>query len=272
MLNITAKSRLGKHLRQLQYMWQRPKEYGTTIDSTRASQEARQREIMARGLPKRKRIKDVKQILLVASGKGGVGKSTTAVNLATALKIVEPGKSIGLLDADVFGPSVPLMMNIHESPMHVHGILDWRGIASSLERTDGHERVGQADQSGGMGAARLSDNRHASRHWGHASLSRSESLHRRCAPGDDAAKGRARGDQKRREHVQEAGHTRCWHRGEHEHRYVPKVHDRDISLWQRHAIVGQGTWCGYPTEDTNAREHCGEFGQWETNCSGSTEE
>lgn len=71
---------------------------------------------MARGLPKRKRIKGVKQILLVASGKGGVGKSTTAVNLATALKIVEPTKSIGLLDADVFGPSVPLMMNIHESP------------------------------------------------------------------------------------------------------------------------------------------------------------
>jgi len=72
---------------------------------------------MTRGLPKRKRIKDVKQILLVASGKGGVGKSTTAVNLATALKIIEPRKSIGLLDADVFGPSVPLMMNIHESPM-----------------------------------------------------------------------------------------------------------------------------------------------------------
>jgi ATP-binding protein involved in chromosome partitioning len=72
---------------------------------------------MTRGLPKRKRIKDVKQILLVASGKGGVGKSTTAVNLATALKIIEPRKSVGLLDADVFGPSVPLMMNIHESPM-----------------------------------------------------------------------------------------------------------------------------------------------------------
>lgn len=71
---------------------------------------------MARGLPKRKRIKDVKQILLVASGKGGVGKSTTAVNLATALKIVEPKRSVGLLDADVFGPSVPVMMNIYESP------------------------------------------------------------------------------------------------------------------------------------------------------------
>ncbi|XP_070151526.1 iron-sulfur cluster transfer protein NUBPL-like isoform X3 [Polyergus mexicanus] len=72
---------------------------------------------MARGLPKRKRIKGVKQILLVASGKGGVGKSTTSVNLATALKIIEPKKSIGLLDADVFGPSIPLMMNIYESPM-----------------------------------------------------------------------------------------------------------------------------------------------------------
>ncbi|XP_020294166.1 iron-sulfur protein NUBPL isoform X2 [Pseudomyrmex gracilis] len=72
---------------------------------------------MARGLPKRKNIKGVKQILLVASGKGGVGKSTTAVNLTTALKLIEPKKSIGLLDADVFGPSIPLMMNIHESPV-----------------------------------------------------------------------------------------------------------------------------------------------------------
>lgn len=94
-------------------------QHSTVIDSTKTKQqnlEARQREIMARGLPKRKRIKEVKQILLIASGKGGVGKSTTAVNLATALKIIEPRKSIGLLDADVFGPSIPLMMNIHESP------------------------------------------------------------------------------------------------------------------------------------------------------------
>lgn len=94
-------------------------QHSTTVDSTRTRQEdleARQRELMARGLPKRKHIKGVKQILLIASGKGGVGKSTTAVNLAAALKIIEPKKSIGLLDADVFGPSVPLMMNIHESP------------------------------------------------------------------------------------------------------------------------------------------------------------
>ena len=79
--------------------------------------EMKRKEIMARGLPKQKPLKGVKQIFVVASGKGGVGKSTTAVNLSTALKIIEPKKSVGLLDADVFGPSIPLMMNIHLSPL-----------------------------------------------------------------------------------------------------------------------------------------------------------
>ncbi|XP_046418174.1 iron-sulfur protein NUBPL [Neodiprion fabricii] len=79
--------------------------------------DARRKEIMARGLPKQKAIPGVKQILLVASGKGGVGKSTTAVNLSTAIKAVDPNKSVGLLDADVFGPSIPLMMNLHDTPI-----------------------------------------------------------------------------------------------------------------------------------------------------------
>lgn len=72
---------------------------------------------MARSLPKQKPIPGVKQILIVASGKGGVGKSTTSVNLAVALKAIDSSKSVGLLDADVFGPSIPLMMNLHESPV-----------------------------------------------------------------------------------------------------------------------------------------------------------
>ncbi|XP_076654264.1 iron-sulfur cluster transfer protein NUBPL isoform X3 [Halictus rubicundus] len=72
---------------------------------------------MARGLPKQKPLKGVKQIIVVSSAKGGVGKSTIAVNLSTALKIIEPHKSVGLLDADIFGPSVPLMMNIKQSPV-----------------------------------------------------------------------------------------------------------------------------------------------------------
>ena len=86
-------------------------------ERNRSEIETRRKELMARGLPKQKPLKGVKQIFVVASGKGGVGKSTTAVNLATALKILEPKKSVGLLDADVFGPSIPLMMNIHLSPL-----------------------------------------------------------------------------------------------------------------------------------------------------------
>lgn len=52
----------------------------------------------------------IKHIVCVASGKGGVGKSTTAVNLAVALAV--SGRRTGLLDADIYGPSIPLMMGL----------------------------------------------------------------------------------------------------------------------------------------------------------------
>jgi ATP-binding protein involved in chromosome partitioning len=56
----------------------------------------------------------VHTILAVASGKGGVGKSTIATNLAVALSMA--GLRTGLLDADIYGPSIPLMMGVHERP------------------------------------------------------------------------------------------------------------------------------------------------------------
>jgi ATP-binding protein involved in chromosome partitioning len=65
-------------------------------------------------LPNQNRIPGVKRVIAVASGKGGVGKSTCSVNLACAL--AQLGARVGLLDCDIYGPSIPLMMGVSERP------------------------------------------------------------------------------------------------------------------------------------------------------------
>ena len=71
----------------------------------------------AQTLEKRPPIAGVKNLVAVASGKGGVGKTTVAVNLAIALKKL--GATVGLLDADVYGPNVPVMLGTNEQPRAV---------------------------------------------------------------------------------------------------------------------------------------------------------
>jgi|TARA_B100001964_G_scaffold19549_1_gene19916 ATP-binding protein involved in chromosome partitioning len=64
-------------------------------------------------------IKGTKYTIAISSAKGGVGKSTFAINFALALKAA--GFKVGILDADIYGPSIPKMMSINEKPKSEDG-------------------------------------------------------------------------------------------------------------------------------------------------------
>lgn len=128
-------------------------------------------KIAAHGVqPSLKPLDDISNIIAIASGKGGVGKSTTAVNLALALSA--EGASVGLLDADIYGPSQPLMLGLAGKrplsedgksmlPLEAHGLsvmsigflvdtsqpMAWRGpmVTSALDQLLRQTRWGTLD-------------------------------------------------------------------------------------------------------------------------------
>jgi ATP-binding protein involved in chromosome partitioning len=77
-------------------------------------------------------LKNVKNIIAIASGKGGVGKSTVTSNLAIALS--QMGAKVGLVDADISGPSIPVMFNTEEERPHVFQTPDGRNLIQPIER------------------------------------------------------------------------------------------------------------------------------------------
>ena len=133
----------------------------------------------ARRLPEKEPIPGVKNLVAVASGKGGVGKTTVAVNLAIALQRM--GATVGLLDADVYGPNVPVMLGTTEQPQAIDGkrsspceayglkmismgLLNPGDKPADLARADAAQRDAAVPSQRAVGRTRLFDCRFAARH------------------------------------------------------------------------------------------------------------
>ena len=87
---------------------------GVNLVNVEVRQPAAGQAAPAGALANQNRIPGVKRVIAIASGKGGVGKSTCSVNLTCGLK--QLGARVGLLDCDIYGPSIPLMMGVYDRP------------------------------------------------------------------------------------------------------------------------------------------------------------
>ena len=119
-----------------------PQSHETARDENCSSCAQAQPHTIPKGLPPKAKI-DVKHVIIVLSGKGGVGKSTVSINLASAL--AAHGRQVGLLDLDIHGPNIPKMLGIEDQrpavlektmePVHVTGKLAVMSMAFLLPDT-----------------------------------------------------------------------------------------------------------------------------------------
>lgn len=110
------------------------------------AQQSRRRRIEEQQKRLRERMKLIENVLVVLSGKGGVGKSTVAVNLATAL--CRKGRNVGLLDADMHGPSTPKMLKLEGADIYASGAMIRPAVHSSgLKVMSMGFLVGEADKA-----------------------------------------------------------------------------------------------------------------------------
>jgi len=135
------------------------------------------REAQRPQTPQASSLETVNTLIAVSACKGGVGKSTIAVLLARALR--EQGLAVGLLDADLFGPSLPTLLNLHQPDVYMQGghradrgaraghhvvRLSYRRLARGHAGTDGRRLYRTDPDADRLGPARLPCLRHAARH------------------------------------------------------------------------------------------------------------
>ncbi len=202
-------------------------------------------------------VNGVKNIIAISSGKGGVGKSSTAVNLALAL--AAEGAKVGILDADIYGPSIPTMLGAEDSRptspdgTHMAPIIKYGSATNSIGYlvTDDNAMVWRGPMASKALMQMLQETQWPDLDYlvldmppgtgRHPADPGAEHSGDRCGGGHHAAGHRADRRQKRHRDVRESGSAGAGDRGKHEHAYLQQLrapraylrHRRRAKNWPR---------------------------------------